>query len=118
MSTPEDFDIWSADAEPVPRMVWTTYHLTLPTGVRRELAEKGIKTYPWVYINVDDYGFVEVDVLRSHWFEGELKKSELRKLVWEWLAEWELVERQAIGPEDYEWVTTDKFHKLVGGAVA
>jgi hypothetical protein len=114
MSTPEGFDIWDAEAEPVPHKVWTTYHFTLPTGVRRKLAEGGVKTYPWVYINVDDFGVVQIDTERSHWFTSEepLKKSQLRALIYEWLAEWELIQRQPIGPEDYEWFITEKFDKV------
>jgi hypothetical protein len=114
-ANPEGFDIWADEAKPVPHMVWTTYHFTLPAAVRKKLAEQGVKQYPWVYINVDSFGCVEIDLTRSHWFVSpeELKKHVLRNLIYEWLAEWEYIQRQPIGPEDYEWFITDEFDKLV-----
>jgi len=118
-----EFDLFAAESEPVPRKVWTTYHFTLPSEIRRKLAEQGkVTTYPWVYIEVDDFGNISIDANRSHWFDtvGDDTPSTLRKLVYDWLNEWEYITLQPIGPEDHEWFITDKFDRIVnnrGGAV-
>jgi hypothetical protein len=71
---------------------------------------------PFVYVEVDEYGMVNIQSHRTVWFgarpdtHNRITHS-IYKEIYEWLVEWEFAEWKRIGPEDSELFATEK---LVG----
>jgi hypothetical protein len=104
-----NFDLYAAENEPLVMQRYETYVVTLPSPIREAL---GRGNYPWVFLNVYEDGLATLDNCSS-WFNEATRhvSSEvaIRREIWEWLVEWELVELKPIGPEDWEYFITSKF---------
>ena len=94
-------DIYADENEPVAQQAWITYRLALPDEVRKTMKSG---TQPIIYVEVDEYGMVNLDDSHSYWFGEPLSKSvyEVRREIWEWLVEWEFARWIKIGPDDRE----------------
>lgn len=106
----EAFDLYADENEPFCFTSHTTYGLRLPHPAKFKTGEQ-----PYVYVDVDTYGMVNIDRYRTRWFGVDLLDSHgsrsvhsLEKEIYEWLVEWELAEWKSIGPEDRELFATKK----------
>jgi hypothetical protein len=107
---PEGFDLWAEENAPEVFYNATVYCVRYPFHIRRTLPTKVL---PFVYLEVDPYGMV--DVRSYHWFgatSSEGKDWRIQKEIFSYLQEWEYIQSIRIGPEDSEWFATDKLLSL------
>jgi hypothetical protein len=106
----ESFDLYSDGNEPEAHFVYTTYIVRLSRNANRKSDEMA-----FVYVEVDQYGLLNLNEYRTIWFDDKLTHvdagrsvHELRKQIYDWLVEWEFAEWKRIGPEDSELFATAK----------
>lgn len=114
---PEEFDYFAEGLEP-DKFEYKLFYLRMPNSLDRKTGDTIS-----CYLSVDQYGYCQLmdwyffhrrDPHRPYHLseQEDAELYECERLVWEWLAEWELVELKPIGPEDSEYFATDK---LLGG---
>lgn len=106
----EDVDWYAKDMEP-EKFEYKLFYIRMPKVCERKTGDTVS-----CHLKVDQYGYCEL----LDWYNfgkrdpHEPYNSETMHLrdaeidVWEWLAEWELVELRPIGPEDSEYFATEK----------
>lgn len=114
----DDFDLYADENEPYTHLSHSVYGLRLPYP-----AKFPTDVQPFVYVEVDTYGFINIDRSRTRWFGDSLTNVDasksvhaIEKEIYEWLVEWELAEWKSIGPEDRELFATEKLVR--GGNLA
>ena len=106
-----DIDIFAEGMGP-EKFEYKLFFIRMPHALDRKTGETIT-----CRISVDQYGYCEMvdwynfglrDPHTSYNSLMDQKLIEAEKEVWEWLAEWELVELRRIGPEDSEYFATSK----------
>ena len=106
-------DLWDDNNEPIVRFNQAVYYVGLPSEVQMTMPTNEI---PYVYVGVDKYGLVEL--VNFNWFGqysrnvDSTKQGGIRREIYQWLEEWEIIESRRIGPEDSEWFATKKLLDL------
>jgi hypothetical protein len=107
-----DLDLYADENEPEVGFVHKTYRVKVPMKRSMELPTNWL---PFVYVEVDEYGMINIDRNHTMWFGDRLTQvdasksvSQMYKEIYGWLVEWELARWIPIGPEDSELFATKK----------
>ena len=105
-----EVDLYADENAPYVWESHTTYGLRLPYPAKFKTDKQ-----PFVYVEVDTYGMVNIDRHRTRWFGLDLTDKDagrsvyqIEMQIYEWLVEWELAVWKQIGPEDREIFATAK----------
>lgn len=97
-----EIDLWDDTHEPVSKLAWRTYRLTIP----------GHESEVRLFVSVEPYGMLSLDERMSTWFHvmktDGMFNHDTRREIYEWLKEWEFAVWKRIGPEDTELFATKK----------
>ncbi len=113
-----DIDLFADDNK--PEILWPCRSITVRVPPKpRMKGEKAARTNYQVTLLIDEHNYIEI----TNWIWGSVRflegtalevSHDIRKEIWDWLEEWELVVLRPIGPEDSEYFATDK---LIEGGV-
>jgi hypothetical protein len=95
-----------SDDKYTPEVMQThkVFRVTVPRHTHADVKSTEL---PFIYVHVDRYGCVQL-ASNSYWPDGPFDEPLIQKAIYEYLEEWELIEKKTIGPEDWEYFATVK----------
>lgn len=126
--TDPSVDIYTDEMEPYVQIDSVRVKVILPAVTVGDLNITLEQRTAWAVLEIE-LGLGDphlVHLAHWHWFGVASPKPaiynsenwhllDVRKEVYEWLVEWDLIRLQAIGPEDAEYFATDKLLELTKG---